>query len=124
MLCFLVFSLLSRVCLVRITQFQWSKKQDAPVNSLQGAVCGSIAGGVAACITTPLDVVKTRLMLGKDAAGVPYKGTVNTFMRVYHQEGAKRLFSGVGPRTMWISIGGFVYFGMYETASRAFDAVL
>ncbi|DBA02405.1 TPA: hypothetical protein N0F65_007224 [Lagenidium giganteum] len=91
---------------------QWSQQQGSPVNSLQGAICGSIAGGVAASITTPLDVVKTRLMLGKDVHGVRYNGTIDTFKRVYTEEGVKRLFSGVGPRTMWISIGGFVFFGI------------
>lgn len=94
------------------------------MSSLQGAVCGSIAGGVAASITTPLDVVKTRLMLGKDAQGVPYQGTLNTFSRVYQEGGVARLFSGVGPRTMWISIGGFVFFGMYEKATETFSKVL
>uniref|UniRef100_K3WK77 S-adenosylmethionine transporter n=1 Tax=Globisporangium ultimum (strain ATCC 200006 / CBS 805.95 / DAOM BR144) TaxID=431595 RepID=K3WK77_GLOUD len=103
---------------------QWSQSQNAPVSSFQGAVCGSIAGGVAASITTPLDVVKTRLMLGKDAKGVQYTGTVDTFTRVYREEGIKRLFSGVGPRTMWISIGGFVFFGMYEKATETFSTVL
>jgi solute carrier family 25 (mitochondrial S-adenosylmethionine transporter), member 26 len=107
-----------------VVQYEWSKQQNAPVSSLQGAICGSIAGGVAASITTPLDVTKTRLMLGKDAKGVPYKGTVNTFMRVYREEGVKRLFSGIGPRTMWISIGGFVFFGMYEKATDTFSTLL
>ena len=103
-------------------QYQWSLKQNAPVSSLQGALCGSIAGGVAASITTPLDVVKTRLMLGKDVNGVPYKGTLSTLSRVYTDEGLKRLFSGAGPRTMWISIGGFVFFGMYEKTVSTFAA--
>lgn len=35
----------------------------------QGAVCGAIAGGTAAGITTPLDVTKTRIMLAK--VGIP-----------------------------------------------------
>ncbi|KAF1330136.1 S-adenosylmethionine mitochondrial carrier protein, partial [Globisporangium splendens] len=105
-------------------KYQWSQSQNAPVSSFQGAICGSIAGGVAASITTPLDVVKTRLMLGKDAKGVQYTGTVDTFTRVYREEGIKRLFSGVGPRTMWISIGGFVFFGMYEKATETFSTVL
>lgn len=104
-------------------KYQWSRKQNAPVSSLQGALCGSIAGAAAASITTPLDVVKTRLMLGKDAKGIPYKGTLNTLSRVYTDDGWKRLFSGVGPRTMWISIGGFVFFGMYEKVAAAFSGI-
>lgn len=35
------------------------------------AACGSLAGGVAAAVTCPLDVLKTRLMLGADKQGVP-----------------------------------------------------
>lgn len=27
-------------------------------------------------------------------------------------------FAGVEPRVMWISIGGFVFFGAYEQAKR------
>ncbi|KAI9922751.1 hypothetical protein PsorP6_002686 [Peronosclerospora sorghi] len=103
---------------------QWSKNQNNPVSSLQGAICGSLAGGVAASITTPLDVVKTRLMLGKDAHGVPYNGTVGTLSRISRDEGLKRLFSGVGPRTMWISIGGFVFFGMYEKTTSTFASII
>ncbi|RHX97038.1 hypothetical protein DYB25_003605, partial [Aphanomyces astaci] len=87
------------------------------VSPVQGAVCGSLSGGFAAFITTPLDVIKTRLMLGKDAQGVEYRGMRDAFTRVYTQEGWQTLFSGVKPRTMWITIGGFVFFGVYEHAS-------
>ena len=42
----------------------WGKHQGEPVSPLQGALCGSVAGAIAASTTTPLDVIKTRLMLG------------------------------------------------------------
>ena len=36
------------------------------VNAFEAAVCGCIAGGVGAGLTTPLDVLKTRIMLAKE----------------------------------------------------------
>lgn len=55
----------------------------------QGACCGSVAGGIAAAFTTPLDVIKTRLMLQKDAEGVPYKGFSDVVRRLHGQHGYK-----------------------------------
>jgi solute carrier family 25 S-adenosylmethionine transporter 26 len=94
------------------------KYQNAPATPIQSAVCGSIGGGIAAALTTPLDVVKTRLMIGVDKHNVPYKGAVETATRIVSTEGAITLFNGVQPRVMWISIGGFVFFGAYETAKN------
>jgi solute carrier family 25 (mitochondrial S-adenosylmethionine transporter), member 26 len=81
---------------------------------VQGGICGTISGSFAAAITTPLDVVKTRLMLGTDVHGVQYKGFTHTLGRIYAEEGWRALFSGVVPRTFWIGIGGFVFLGAYE----------
>lgn len=80
----------------------------------QTALCGSLAGGFAAGVTTPLDVVKTRILTENDTRGV-----LNMLHRVYRQEGLKTLFSGIVPRVMWISLGGAVFFGAYEKAKLA-----
>mmetsp|Transcript_52409 Transcript_52409/g.63150 ORF Transcript_52409/g.63150 Transcript_52409/m.63150 type:complete len:319 (-) Transcript_52409:195-1151(-) len=90
----------------------WRGGQD--VTPLQAAACGSVAGGIAAAFTTPLDVVKTRLMLGKDARGVVYGGAYDVVGRVWREEGGVVFLSGIQPRVMWISIGGFVFFGAFE----------
>ena len=101
---------------------------DRPVGPLESASCGSFSGAIAAAATTPLDVIKTRLMLGSDSNGIPYNGAIECTKRIY-QEGlaaggsngvTKVFFSGVQPRVMWISIGGFVFFGAYEAAKNMF----
>lgn len=42
------------------------------------------------------------------------------FQQIYVQEGAKALFAGIVPRTMWISAGGAVFLGVYEWAVHGF----
>ena len=93
----------------------WSRRQGKKVDPLQAAACGALAGGFSAAVTTPLDVAKTRIMLA--AAGSDIAKDKRTFFvlsKVYAERGLSGLFAGVTPRVMWISIGGFVFFGVYE----------
>lgn len=59
---------------------------------------------VAAAMTTPLDVIKTRIMLHKDRISV-----AKLVKDMIHEEGAKVLFNGIVPRTCWISCGGAIF---------------
>ncbi|KAI9289215.1 mitochondrial carrier domain-containing protein [Umbelopsis sp. AD052] len=87
----------------------------------EAAICGSIAGGIAAAITTPLDVCKTRIMLShKNHAVKPYTGIISTLKRIRAEEGGRALLAGIGPRVLWISIGGCIFLGMYEKAVKTF----
>ncbi|CAM9614898.1 unnamed protein product [Pylaiella littoralis] len=94
----------------------WAERRGGPLEPYEAAGCGAVSGSFAAAVTTPMDVVKTRLMLGADKHGTTYRGLGNTFRRVYTEEGAAALMSGVTPRVTWIGIGGFVFFGVYEGA--------
>ncbi|KAF0430339.1 mitochondrial carrier [Gigaspora margarita] len=85
----------------------------------EAAICGSFAGGITAGVTTPLDVIKTRLMLSTKGQNIHnYSGITNTFYRILTQEGIKALFSGIGPRVLWISIGGYIFLGAYEKVKK------
>jgi len=95
-------------------KLEWSNYQNLEVSPLQAAACGSLSGGIAAAFTTPLDVIKTRLMIGQDKDGVKYKNAIDVAGKILRDEGRRRFFSGLAPRVIWISIGGFVYFGAYE----------
>jgi len=95
-------------------KIEWGRYEGEDTTSYQAAICGSISGGIAAAITTPLDVIKTRLMIGKDRHGEVYKNALDVARRVVREEGWRKLLSGIEPRVMWISIGGFVFLGAYE----------
>lgn len=111
--------------LYELLKVQWSKRtRTGTLETWQQSACGSMAGGFAAAVTTPFDVVKTRLMTqGAATSGstavVPYKGVVDGLTRIAREEGFGALFSGIAPRVVWISVGGAVFFGSYEAARKA-----
>jgi len=80
----------------------------------ESSLCGSVSGGIAAAATTPLDVAKTRIMLAKAGSSDANSGTIGVIRNIAAESGIKGLFSGVAPRVTWISIGGAVFFGVYE----------
>ena len=97
---------------------RWGAYQGSDASPAQSAFCGSFGGAIGAAATTPLDVIKTRLMLATDKAGVKYNGVIDCATRVVNSEGAGTLLSGIKPRVMWISIGGYVFFYGYEKSKE------
>ena len=77
---------------------------------LQAGFSGAIAGGTAALITTPLDVLKTRIMLSTTTRKRP----IPLLISMIQNEGPGALMKGAIPRTIWISAGGFIFLGTYE----------
>lgn len=75
---------------------------------------GSIAGAVAAAVTCPLDVAKTRIQLADlNAEQIPTRNPYFILRRVYREDGVGGLFGGFVPRVAWTTIGGFIWFGTY-----------
>ncbi|KAI4456762.1 s-adenosylmethionine mitochondrial carrier protein [Holotrichia oblita] len=94
-------------------------KDNSSLQSWEVANCGAIAGGIAAAVTTPLDVVKTRIMLADKTLAATGVLTVRNMMKVvYKEKGMTGLFAGFTPRVMWITIGGYIFFGVYDFAKN------
>ncbi|KAK0415860.1 hypothetical protein QR680_012159 [Steinernema hermaphroditum] len=87
--------------------------QGRECSPLESAACGSVAGCTAAGLTTPLDVAKTRTMLNESSQRL---STLATLRQVHSQGGVNALYAGVWPRMSWMALGGFVFFGAYESA--------
>ncbi|KAJ7956465.1 Mitochondrial carrier protein, expressed [Quillaja saponaria] len=70
-----------------------------PYSSLEGLVLGGLAGGFSAYLTTPLDVVKTRLQV--QGSTLRYNGWFDAICSIWRSEGAKGMFRGSIPRITW-----------------------
>ncbi|KAL1883962.1 S-adenosylmethionine transporter [Diaporthe australafricana] len=86
------------------------------VSAGESALYGSISGAVAAGVTTPLDVLKTRVMLSSERQKV-----WDVVTGILRQHGVRPFFAGIGPRVMWISIGGAVFLGSYQWAINSLE---
>ncbi|CAK7210378.1 S-adenosylmethionine transporter [Sporothrix curviconia] len=92
---------------------EWRRTSKGPgkeVSAVESAAFGSLAGGIAAAATTPLDVLKTRIMLST----AERQPVVPLVRHILAEHGPKAFFAGLGPRVTWISIGGAIFLGSYQ----------
>lgn len=80
------------------------------------------AGALAAWVTTPSDVVKTRIMLTAGQSGENgdkgsvRKGPWEATREVYEQGGIRGFFRGALLRSVWTAVGSGLYLGTYDVA--------
>ncbi|KAL4779524.1 mitochondrial carrier domain-containing protein [Aspergillus varians] len=88
-------------------------------------IAASISGSIAAVLTTPIDVVKTRMMLAASDSPLGPTGVKEVSRRdpqsiwavgkrIFRDEGAKGLFRGGAIRVVWTAVSFCIYLSMYE----------
>ncbi|XP_026728592.1 S-adenosylmethionine mitochondrial carrier protein homolog [Trichoplusia ni] len=98
--------------------------RDGEITSIQSALCGSVAGGFAAAVTTPLDLAKTRIMLAEDYTVTRKLRIRPVLTNIYVESGLRGLFAGVTPRMTGFMLGGFVFFGVYDDSKKYIERYL
>ena len=86
-------------------------------------VSGALAGSVAAFLTTPFDVAKTRAQAFAEgpAGGVRMPNTTYSILKYIAQhDGYRAVFAGLGPRVGKVAPSCAVMIGTYEGAKSLF----
>lgn len=86
-------------------------------NQATDAIVGGLAGSIAAASTTPLDVIKTRMMVS--ASCRPNMVSACTEI-LAENRGLSPFLSGMGPRSVSSFINSAVFFAFFECLRRSF----
>ena len=88
----------------------------------QGAAYGAVSTAAAQFITTPLDVVRNRIMAGDDEEdSSSYADKLTTLAR---DEGLEGLFAGATPRVGKALLSGAIQFATYEETKQSINRFL
>jgi len=92
---------------------------------LTHCLAGAVAGGFAAALTTPMDVIKTMLQTRGNAHDAELR-TVNGFVAgcrlLLRKEGPRGFFRGVGPRVLTTMPSTAICWSAYEASKYVYNA--
>lgn len=91
------------------------KTKQAYLEPFQSVCCGALAGAISASLTTPLDVVKTRLMTQIHSDAIAF-GVVETVKQILKEEGLVGFTRGMGPRVVHSACFSAIGYFAFETA--------
>ena len=99
----------------------FKQDQHGKISAFHSGCCGFVAGGISAAATTPLDVAKTRIMLAERHDSTARGKIIPVLIDIWQNESPRCLFAGILPRVIIISVGGFIFLGVYEFVNNVFN---
>uniref|UniRef100_A0A7S4AWP2 Mitochondrial carrier protein n=1 Tax=Pseudo-nitzschia australis TaxID=44445 RepID=A0A7S4AWP2_9STRA len=100
------------------------------LSPVEGARAGALATAMSQLITTPLDVVRNRLMTGKNRSGSSLseeeknKGYIESLVALGTEEGLSGLFAGATPKIGKAILSGAIQFATYEETKQSMSRVI
>ena len=95
--------------------------EESEFNFFHFAFNGSSAGMIASFITTPVDVVKTKMMTNRSDKAYSFKKAVSD---IHKSDGLGGFMKAWHVRTLSLGIASIIYFSAYEFGKRHIGAVL
>lgn len=90
------------------------------MTAVENLVLGALTGMGTAAATTPLDVVRTRMMSQSPGSGTAYVNAFDCAVRTAKLEGVGALYKGIVPRVALIGPSAAVFFVAYEASKKFF----
>ena len=86
------------------------------------SLAGALAGMLTAIVTTPIDLINTRLQvagaLASDEKSPRYAGVADALVRIVREEGYGALFRGCVPRVLQYMPSAMLFFTVFEFVKR------
>lgn len=120
----------------------WLLKSETELPFYTFLIGAGLSGGVSACLTCPLDVVKTRMQVQQKSlqklevkamfnsssqtatssvaaeSPVYYRSWFHACQTILRNEGPRAFMQGVGPRALWMSMGTALTMMIYEEMKK------
>lgn len=96
--------------------------EDVKLTSMENLFVGAVAGTITAIVTTPLDVIRTRMMCQPTGANAIYRNAFDCVVKTVSGEGVFALLKGIGPRAVLVGPSTAVFFATYEACKSFFHS--
>jgi hypothetical protein len=90
-------------------------------STLENTLFGGLAAAAACCVMIPVDTVKTRIVMQTSKPSTDeqiYRGILDTFSKVYHDEGIRAFYRALPPRLCSVVPMIGIQFAVYELIKR------